>query len=110
VTHPATIEEPFRSFEQCRDAGSFRLWHYGLAIEPLELGAVQLTVAVIDDHAFDKLFANLVHANDEGRIVGGNGRADMPFTGEAIERLNPRLSASALTLLRIAWRDRALLL
>lgn len=103
-------EAPFRSFEQCRDAGSFRLWHYGLAIEPLELGAVQLTVAVIDDHAFDKLFADLVHTNDEGRIVGGNGRTDMPFTGEAIERLNPRLSASALTLLRIAWRDRALLL
>lgn len=104
------IEEPFRSFERFRDEGCFRLWHYGLVIEPLELGAMQLTVAVIDDHAFDELFARLVATNDEGKIVGGNGRADMPFSGEAIERLNPRLSASALTLLRIAWRDRALLL
>ncbi len=34
----------------------------------------------------------------------------MPFTVEAIERLNPRLSASALTLLKLAWRDRELLL
>jgi transcriptional regulator with XRE-family HTH domain len=103
-------EEPFRSFERSRDDGHFRLWHYGLVVEPLELGAMQLTVAVIDDHAFDELFANLVHTNDEGKIVGGNGRTDMPFSGEAIERLNPRLSASALTLLRVAWRDRALLL
>lgn len=103
-------EEPFRSFEQFRASGSFRLWHYGLAIEPLELGAVQLTVAVIDEVAFDELFANLVRTNDEGEVVGGQGRADLPFTGEAIERLNPRLSASALTLLRVAWRDRAHLL
>ncbi|SDH04713.1 Helix-turn-helix domain-containing protein [Lentzea fradiae] len=102
--------EPFRSFERFRDAGRFRLWHYGLVIEPLELGAMQLTVAVLDDHVFDELFANLVRTNDEGKIVGGNGRTDMPFSGEAIERLNPRLSASALTLLRIAWRDRTLLL
>jgi transcriptional regulator with XRE-family HTH domain len=105
-----TTEEPFRSFERFRDDGLLRLWHYGLVVEPLELGAMQLTVAVIEDHAFDELFANLVHINDEGKIVGGNGRTDMPFTGEAIERLNPRLSASALTLLRIAWRDRAILL
>ncbi|GGU74625.1 helix-turn-helix transcriptional regulator [Lentzea flava] len=103
-------EEPFKSFEQARARDGFRLWHYGLAIEPLELGAVQLTVAVIDDDVFDTLFADLVRTNDEGKIVGGNGRTDMPFTGEAIERLNPRLSASALTLLRLAWRDRSRLL
>jgi len=103
-------EEPFRSFERFRNDERFRLWHYGLVIEPLELGAMQLTVAVLDDDAFDELFANLVRANDEGKIVGGNGRTDMPFSGQAIERLSPRLSASALTLLRIAWRDRAMLL
>lgn len=103
-------EEPFRSFERARASGRFRLWHYGLVIEPLELGAVQLTVAVIDDEVFDKLFANMVRTNDEGKIVGGNGRTDMPFTGEAIDRLTPRLSASALTLLRVAWRDRVRLL
>jgi hypothetical protein len=34
----------------------------------------------------------------------------MPFTDDAIDRLNPRLSASALTLLRLARRDHHLLL
>ncbi|AHH98682.1 hypothetical protein KALB_5320 [Kutzneria albida DSM 43870] len=103
-------QEPFRSFERARAQGRFRMWHYGLVIEPLELGAGQLTVAVIDDEVFDDLFAALVTVNDEGRHVGAHGRADMPFTREAIDRLNPRLSASALTLLELAWRDRALLL
>lgn len=73
-------EEPFRSFEQARAAGGFRVWHYGLVLEPLELGAVQLTVAVVDDEVFDRLFADLVATNDEGRVVGGYGRTDLPFT------------------------------
>nr|CEL17270.1 hypothetical protein [Kibdelosporangium sp. MJ126-NF4]CTQ91500.1 hypothetical protein [Kibdelosporangium sp. MJ126-NF4] len=103
-------DEPFRSLEGARDRGELRLWHYGLVMEPLELGAIQLTVAVVDDRAFDRLFAGMVIANDEGHVVGSGGRTDMPFTGEAIERLSPRLSASALTLLQLAWRDRPLLL
>ncbi len=103
-------EEPFRLFERARAEGGFRIWHYGLVLEPLELGAAQLTVAVVDDEVFDRLFADLVVTNDEGRVVGGYGRTDLPFTDEAIERLDPRLSASALTLLRLAWRDRHRLL
>ncbi|GLY71355.1 helix-turn-helix transcriptional regulator [Amycolatopsis taiwanensis] len=103
-------EEPFRSFERARADGGLRIWHYGLVMEPLELGAVQLTVAVVDDEVFDRLFVDLVETNDEGRVIGRNGRTDMPFTGEAIDRLDPRLSASALTLLRLAWRDRERLL
>jgi hypothetical protein len=100
-------QEPFLSFELAKAAGEFRLWHYGLVMEPLELGAIQLTIAVIDDSTFDRLFATMVDANDEGQVMVGCG---IPFTGEAIERLNPRLSASALTLLQLAWRDRSLLL
>lgn len=103
-------EEPFRSFDRARAQGSFRLWHYGLVMEPLELGAAQLTVAVIDGDVFDNLFAKLVETNDEGHIVGAGGRRDIPFTVDAIDRLEPRLSASALTLLRLAWRDRGQLL
>ncbi|EHR48403.1 putative transcriptional regulator [Saccharomonospora marina XMU15] len=103
-------EEPFRSFDRARAEGGLRLWHYGLAMEPLELGAVQMTVAVVDDVVFDRLFADLVDTNDEGRVIGRGGRTDMPFTAEAIDRLGPRLSASALTLLRLGWRDREQLL
>jgi hypothetical protein len=103
-------EEPFRSFELARAAGRFRLWHYGIVIDALELGSAQLTVAVIDDDVFDELFTSLVSTNDEGRVISMGGRADLPFTSQAIDRLDPRLSASALTLLRLAWRDRELLL
>ncbi|SDJ02821.1 hypothetical protein SAMN05192558_10467 [Actinokineospora alba] len=99
-------QEPFRSFERARADGRFRLWHYGLVMDALTLGASQRTVAVVDDEVFDRLFTGLVATNDEGRVVGEGGRTDMPFTGEAIDRLEPRLSASSLTLLRLAWRDR----
>ncbi|WP_228769801.1 hypothetical protein [Actinokineospora alba] len=75
-------------------------------MDALTLGASQRTVAVVDDEVFDRLFTGLVATNDEGRVVGEGGRTDMPFTGEAIDRLEPRLSASSLTLLRLAWRDR----
>ncbi|MCP2243504.1 helix-turn-helix domain-containing protein [Lentzea aerocolonigenes] len=103
-------QEPFRSFEQARADGRFRLWHYGLVMDALTLGASQRTVAVLDDEIFDRLFTGLVATNDEGHVVGEGGRTDMPFTSEAIDRLEPRLSASSLTLLRLAWRDRQLLL
>jgi transcriptional regulator with XRE-family HTH domain len=103
-------EEPFRSFEKARAEGRFRIWHYGLVLEPLELGAVQLTVAVIEADTFDRLFASMVETNDEGRIVGRADRTHMPFTDDAIDRLDPRLSASAVTLLRLARRDHHLLL
>ncbi|SES27359.1 helix-turn-helix domain-containing protein [Actinokineospora terrae] len=99
-------DEPFRSFEQARTDGRFRLWHYGLVMDPLTLGASQRTVAVVDGEVFDRLFTGLVATNDEGHIVGEGGRADMPFTAEAISRLESRFSASSLTLLRLAWRDR----
>ncbi|WP_083753571.1 helix-turn-helix domain-containing protein [Actinosynnema sp. ALI-1.44] len=103
-------EEPFRNFEQARTQGSFQLWHYGLVMDALTLGVNQQTVAVIDGDVFDQLFAGLVPSNDEGRVIGEGSRADLPFTSEAIDRLNPRLSASSLTLLRLAWRDRQILL
>jgi len=102
-------DEPFRRFEEARAAGGLRLWHLGLVIEPLELGVQQLTVAVLDAPVFDRLFAGMVAVNDEGRVVGRDGR-HVPFTAEAIRRLDPRLSASGLTLLHRAWRARDVLL
>jgi transcriptional regulator with XRE-family HTH domain len=103
-------DEPFRSFESARREGRFRVWHYGLVMDALTLGVSQRTVAVIDDEVFDRLFAGLVSANDEGDVVSVGGGVGVPFTGDAIDRLGPRLSASSLTLLRMAWRDRDLLL
>ncbi|GLZ39314.1 XRE family transcriptional regulator [Actinokineospora sp. NBRC 105648] len=102
--------EPFRSFGAARADGRFRLWYYGIVMDALTLGPSQRTVAVVDDEVFDRLFAGLVKTNDEGTVIGEGGRSDIPFTDEAIDRLDPRLSAGSLTLLRLAWRDRHLLL
>jgi hypothetical protein len=102
--------DPYRALSIARTAGRLRVYHYGLVIEPLELGALQLTVAVVDERTFDDLFGAMVETNDEGHVVRASGRADLPFTAEAIDRLSPRLSGSALTLLQLAWRDRHLLL
>jgi hypothetical protein len=103
-------DEPFTRFELARERGTLRMWHYGLVVEPLELGALQLTVAVLDAPEFDRLFADMVATNDEGNVIGKGGAKYIPFTAEAIDRLEPRLTASALTLLRLAWRDRDFLL
>lgn len=103
-------QEPFRSLDRARADGRFRLWHYGLVMDALTLGASQRTVAVVDDEVFDRLFTELVATNDEGTVIGEGGRTDIPFTSEAVDRLEPRLSASSLTLLRLALRDRRNLL
>lgn len=105
-----TEDEPFRSFELARAEGALRVWYYGLILEPLELGAATMTVAVIDDDVFDRLFARIVTTNDEGYLVGKDGRTDMPFSIEAIDRLNTRLSASAITLLDLAWKSHGAIL
>jgi hypothetical protein len=103
-------DEPFVRFEQSRESGALRLWHYGLVAEPLELGVMQLTVAVVEAGEYDRLFATMVGVNDEGRVVGQHSARSIPFTADAVDRLEPRLTSSALTLLKLAWRDRNLLL
>jgi transcriptional regulator with XRE-family HTH domain len=70
---------------------------------------VLLTRAVSDGAAV----VQGVSATGEAGTVSEHeaGRAEAwPFTAEAIQRLDPRLSASSLTLLQLAWRDRKLLL
>ncbi|MEV0681699.1 hypothetical protein AB0I60_34775 [Actinosynnema sp. NPDC050436] len=79
-------------------------------MDPLRLGASQRTVAVIDDGTFDRLLGDTVTVNDEGRTVVTGGRVGVPFTADAIDRLEPRLTSGALTLLRLAWQDRRTLL
>ncbi|WP_121003381.1 XRE family transcriptional regulator [Saccharothrix australiensis] len=103
-------DEPFARFEAARGRGSFRVWHCGLVIEPLELNVQQLTVAVIDAPEYDELFEGVVAVNDEGWIVGQGDARHIPFTPDAIDRLEPRLSAGGLILLRLAWRHRRVIL
>ena len=60
---------------EARRAGRLRVYWLGLGADPLTLAADMLTVAVFDADLFDATFSGLVPANDEGRIVAGDGAA-----------------------------------
>jgi hypothetical protein len=99
-----------------RRAGSLRVYWLGLGVDPLTLAADMLSVAVFDAGLFDATFASLVRANDEGRLVTGDGAAGaavgVPFQAPDIERFaaaEPMQPAGA-ALLRIAWEHRDILL
>jgi hypothetical protein len=75
---------------------------------------------VLDAALFDALFADLVIANAEGRIVAsdassgsGPGQAPgIPFTAASVDRYSLRepMQPAGAALLRTAWQHRALLL
>jgi hypothetical protein len=102
-----------------RRAGRLRVYWLGLGVDPLTLAADMLSVAVLDADLFDATFAGLVQANDEGRLVTGDGTTGatgaavgVPFKAPNIERfasVEPMQPAGA-ALLRIAWEHRDVLL
>jgi hypothetical protein len=101
---------------QARRAGRLRLYWLGLGADPLTLATDMLTVAAFDPDLFDATFTGLVAANDEGRILAGEGGPGAPagvaFNAANIERYGgaePMQPAGA-ALLRLAWRHRDALL
>jgi hypothetical protein len=105
---------PFaRELAAARDAGTLRVHCVGLGVDPLTLATDLLTVAVFDSAVFDRLFRDLVTANEEGRVVTENGSAAIPFTAATVARFTggaePMQTAGA-ALLRLAWQHRQALL
>jgi len=100
---------------EARRAGRLRMFWLGLGADPLTLAADMLTVAVFDADLFDATFAGLVRANDEGRIVTGDGAAGaaagVAFGAGNIERFAARepMQPAGAALLRTAWQHRAAL-
>jgi hypothetical protein len=101
---------------EARRAGRLRVYWLGQGVDPLTLAADMLTVAVFDADLFDATFSGLVPANDEGRIVTGDGAAGaaagVAFGAGNIERFaaaEPMQPAGA-ALLRTAWAHRDVLL
>jgi len=90
----------------------------GLGVDPLTFAADILTVAVFDSDVFDRVFAGLVAANAEGRVIGLDAPAvpgvpGVPFTGEAIRRLaegSESMQAAGAAVLQLAWQHRGSLL
>ena len=83
-------------------------------LEPLTLWVELLTVAVIEAPAFDRLFSDMVGANEEGAAVSteaGHPSTGIPFTTQARERLHREpLSPIARACIELAWQHRHTLL
>jgi hypothetical protein len=104
---------------EARRAGRLRVFWLGLGADPLTLAADMLTVAVFDPDLFDATFAGLVPANDEGRIITGDGvagvagvAAGVAFRAAIVERFGTTepMQAAGAALLRLAWQHRDTLL
>jgi hypothetical protein len=108
----------YRELAAAREAGKLGVACVGLGVDPLSFAADILTVAVFDGDVFDRLFAGLVAANAEGRVIGPGAAAapgvpGVPFTGEAIRRLADGLQpmqAAGAAVLQLAWQHRRSLL
>ena len=106
----------YRELSAAREAGKLTVWCLGLGVDPLTFAVDILAVAVFDGDAFDSIFAGLVAANAEGRVVGGGdapGTPGVPYTGEVIRRFGggaEPMQAAGAAVLQLAWRHRAGLL
>jgi hypothetical protein len=108
----------YRELAAAREAGKLGVACVGLGVDPLTFAADILAVAVFDGDVFDRLFAGLVAANAEGRVIGpaaaaAPGAPGVPFTGEAIRRLadgSAPMQAAGAAVLQLAWQHRRSLL
>jgi hypothetical protein len=106
----------YTTLAEARRTGTLRVHWLGLGLDPLTLVVDMLSVAVFDAACFDAVFAGLVSANEEGRIVTAEDPAGaavgIPFTAASVERFTAAepMQAAGAALLRTAWRHRDTLL
>lgn len=89
------------------DTGQVRAFCLGIGVDPLTFATDILTVITIDAPLYDELFGQVADANAEGSILPA-----VPFTAQIVERYastEPTQAAGA-GLLRLAWRQRLILL
>jgi hypothetical protein len=111
----------YRELAAAREAGKLRVGCVGLGVDPLTFAVDILAVAVFDSDVFDRVFAGLVAANAEGRVIGPGAPAvpgspgvpGVSFTGEAVRRLadgSAPMQAAGAAVLQLSWRHRRSLL
>lgn len=106
----------YAALADARHAGSLGVHWLGLGLDPLTLVVDMMTVAVFDAPVFDAVFAGLVSANAEGRIVTGEDATGttigIPFRAATVERFTTAepMQAAGAALLRLAWRHQDALL
>ncbi|WP_107661174.1 helix-turn-helix domain-containing protein [Nocardia suismassiliense] len=105
----------YRALTDARSDGRVRAYALAMGLDALTLAATILTVTVIDDDVFTELFGETVRYNDEGEIVGVNGKPGaegIPFTEESVADTlaHKPMAAPGAAALMLAWEHRDLLL
>lgn len=104
----------FLDLEAARKDGTCRAYLLGIGVDPLTFATDLLTAVVFEQAAFDRIFADIVADNAEGRLdlVGVDGLLGTPFTRGEVQRLADlqRMQPAGAATLRLAWRYRRTLL
>ena len=104
--------EPYASLQKARARGKISVWCFGIGVDPLTLTVEILTAVVIDENAFNKIFANLVSVNEEGIVIRRDGPVrntlGIDFTEQSIQEYSAayNLTPSAGACLQLAWTHR----
>ena len=101
----------YQELEKAQERGCVVPFFLGLGLDALTLAATILTVVVIDDDIFSRLFRKAIRYNDEGEIVAvGDGRPaeGIPFTSAAVDRLlqSEPMASPGAACLALAWQQR----
>jgi hypothetical protein len=106
----------YAALSEARRAGTLRVYWLGLGADPLSLAVDMLSVAVFEASLFDAVFAGLVSANSEGRLITAEDATGstlgIPFTAATIDRFTTAepMQPAGAALLRRAWQHRTTLL
>jgi len=106
----------YRSLERARATGQLGAFCLGVGLDALTLAATILTVVVIDDDVFEKVFGEIVRANAEGITVttldGQRSASGIPFTEYNVRRLltSEPMASPGAACIALAWRHREALL
>jgi hypothetical protein len=106
----------YATLADARRAGTLRVHWLGLGVDPLTLVVDMLTVAAFDAAVFDAVFADLVPANAEGRMVTAadptGTTSGIAFNAATVERYSTAepMQPAGAALLRLAWQHRDALL
>lgn len=101
----------YQELEEARQDGTLGAFVLGLGLDALTLAATILTVVVIDDDVFNRVFGSTVRFNEEGEVVAaqGSSAADgVPFNADTVERMltvEP-MASPGTGCLALAWRHR----
>lgn len=105
----------YQALEDARTSGTLTSHLLGLGLDALTLAATILTVVVVDDDVFLRLFGAAGRLNEEGELVstgGGQPVEGLPFNRRVVERLlsSEPMASPGAACLALAWQHRGAIL